>query len=198
MNKHIFSFIAAIFLMITIVSSCKKANTVVQNSETVPEKGALLNYYKTFDPQILNSGDEQKIKPYLDKKAKVIYNYIKTNYQDTICGLSDGKAANIILGGLVLAIHEKTNSVNKSLFINQSNSILRNNSAPSPSSQAMHCALFAVTGYDGVEKLLSGTTALMSGTEVLAILRSILKRYVGYVGIAIAVYEFGGCMGWYD
>lgn len=192
MNKHIFSFIAAIFLMVIIVSSCKKTNTVVQISETVPEKGALLNYYKTFDPQILNSGDEQIIKPYLDKKAQVIYNYIKTNYQDTICGLSDGKAANVILGGLVFAIQEKNIVTNSSLIRNQVFS------APTASSRALSCALSALSGYEGFEKLLSGTSSLMTAMDVLSILKGVLKRYIGYIGIAVAVYEFGNCVGWYD
>jgi hypothetical protein len=174
-----------------IFFSCKKSNTIAVHAEAIPSKGALLNYYKSFDPQILKSGDEVKIKAYLDKKAVVIYNYIKTNYQDTICELSEGKSANIILGGLVLAIHEQNNSGNGGLIRYQPN-------MTAIQSRLMHCALMAVTGYDGIEKLLSGTASLMTGTEVLVILKGILRRYVGYIGIAIAVYEFGGCVGWYD
>jgi hypothetical protein len=105
--------------------------------------------------------------------------------------LSEGKSANIILGGLVLAIHEQNNNGNGGLIRYQP-------SMTALQSRLMHCALMAVTGYDGIEKLLSGTASLMTGTEVLVILKGILRRYVGYIGIAIAVYEFGGCVGWYD
>jgi hypothetical protein len=158
----------------------------------MPSKGALLNYYKTFDPQILKSGDEVKIKAYLDKKALVIYNYIKKNYQDTICGLSEGKSANIILGGLVLAIHEQRNNGNTGLIRYQVSM------ASSASSRALSCALSALSGYEGFEKLFSGTASLMTAMDMLAILKGVLKRYIGYIGIAVAVYEFGNCVGWYN
>jgi hypothetical protein len=175
-----------------IFFSCKKSNTIVVHAEAMPSKGALLNYYKTFDPQILKSGDEIKIKAYLDKKALVIYNYIKTNYQDTICGLSEGKSANIILGGLVLAIHEQNNSGNAGLIRYQANT------ASNASSRALSCALSALSGYEGFEKLFSGTANLMTAMDLLAILKGVLKRYIGYIGIAVAVYEFGNCVGWYN
>jgi hypothetical protein len=196
MKTKIFSIISIAIILVLLIPSCKKNNTIVINSEVIPSQGALLNYYKSFDPEILNSGDTFKIKVYLDKKAAVIYEYLKTNYHDTICSISDGKSANIILGGLVIAIHEQNQYGNTSLLMTKSNSLLRTNSAPY--SQAIHCALAAVTGYEGIEKLLTGTASLMSGTEVLALLKGVLKRYVGYIGIAIAVYEFGGCMGWYN
>jgi hypothetical protein len=191
MKTKIFSFIAVFLLISIIIFSCRKSNTQAINQEAFPAKGNLLSYYKTFDPQILRSGDELKIKAYLDKKALVIYDYIKSNYQDTICSLADGKAANIILGGLALAIYEQNKNGNTGLVRYQV-------SMTATQSRLMHCALMAVTGYDGIEKLLSGTASLMTGTEVLGLLKGILRRYVGYIGIAIAVYEFGGCVGWYN
>ncbi len=192
MKTKIFSFTAVLLFMCFIIYSCRKSNNETILQESIPEKGTLLSYYKTFDPQILKSGDESKIKIYLDKKAQVIFNYIKTNYQDTICGLSDGKSANIILGGMVLAIHEKNKSGNSSLIRYQVNT------ASTSSSRALSCALSALSGYEGFEKLFSGTANLMTAMDLLAILKGILKRYIGYIGIAVAVYEFGNCVGWYN
>jgi hypothetical protein len=60
-----------------------------------------------------------------------------------------------------------------------------------------HCAIAAVSGYEGFEKLFTGTATLMSATEALVVMKAFLKRYVGYIGIALAVYEFGTCMEWY-
>jgi hypothetical protein len=174
-----------------IFFSCKKSNTIVVHAEAMPSKGALLNYYKTFDPQILKSGDEVKIKAYLDKKALVIYNYIKKNYQDTICGLSEGKSANIILGGLVLAIHEQNNNGNGGLIRYQA-------SSANTQTRLLHCAVAVLTGYESIQKLFSGTASLMTATEVISILKGMLTRYVGYIGIAVTVYEFGNCMSWFD
>ncbi len=192
MNKNIFSSIGIFLLIGIIFFSCKKSNTIAINSEAIPSKGALLSYYKTFDPQILKSGDEVRIKAYLDKKALVIYDYIKANYQDTICGISEGKSANIILGGLVLAIHEQKNSGNNSLIRYQVST------TSTSTSRALSCALSALSGYEGFEKLFSGTASLMTAMDMISILKGVLKRYIGYIGIAVAVYEFGNCVGWYN
>jgi hypothetical protein len=192
MKTKIFSFVAIALLMSIIIFSCRKSTTIAINQEVIPAKGNLLSYYKTFDPQILRSGDELKIKAYLDKKALVIYDYIKTNYQDTICSLADGKAANIILGGLALAIYEQNKKGNTGLVRYQVNT------ASTSSSRALSCALSALSGYEGFEKLFSGTASLMTAMDVISILKGVLKRYIGYIGIAVAVYEFGNCVGWYN
>jgi hypothetical protein len=191
MKTKIFSFIACILLMSIIIFSCKKSNTVAIHPEAIPAKGALLSYYKTFDPQILQSGDEAKIKAYLDKKALVIYDYIKTNYQDTICTLADGKAANIILGGLALAIYEQNKNGNSGLVRYQV-------SSATTQTRLLHCAVSVLTGYESIQKIFSGTASLMTATEVLSILKGMLTRYVGYIGIAVTVYEFGNCMDWFN
>jgi hypothetical protein len=191
MKTKIFSFITCILLMSIIIFSCKKLNTVAIHPEAIPAKGALLSYYKTFDPQILQSGDEIKIKAYLDKKALVIYDYIKTNYQDTICTLADGKAANIILGGLALAIYEQNKNGNSGLVRYQV-------SSATTQTRLLHCAVSVLTGYESIQKIFSGTASLMTATEVLSILKGMLTRYVGYIGIAVTVYEFGNCMDWFN
>lgn len=194
MKTKIFSFVAIIILIGFSILSCKKSNSisVAINNEAIPLKGNLLSYYKTFDPQILKSGDEAKIKSYLDKKAIVIYDYIKSNYQDTICSLTAEKSANIILGGLVLAIQEQNIKDNSGLIRYQVSK------ASTSSSRAVSCLLSALSGYEGFEKLFTGTSSLMTAMDVLSILKGVLKRYIGYIGIAVAVYEFGNCVGWYN
>lgn len=192
MKTKIFSFIAVVLFMSFIIFSCRKSSAVTIPQEAIPAKGALLSYYKTFDPQILQSGDEAKIKAYLDKKALVIYDYIKSNYQDTICTIADGKAANIILGGLALAIYEQNKNGNTGLIRYQVST------ASTSSSRALSCALSALSGYEGFEKLFSGTASLMTAMDVISILKGVLKRYIGYIGIAVAIYEFGNCVGWYN
>ena len=191
MKTKIFSFTAVLLFMCFIIYSCRKSNKETIQQESIPEKGTLLSYYKTFDPQILKSGDESKIKIYLDKKAQVIFNYIKTNYQDTICGLSDGKSANIILGGLALAIYEQNKKGAAGLIRYQI-------SAASTETRLLHCAFAVLTGYESIQKIFSGTASLMTATEVISILKGMLTRYVGYIGIAVTVYEFGNCMNWFN
>jgi hypothetical protein len=191
MKTKIFSFVAIALLMSIIIFSCRKSTTIAINQEVIPAKGNLLSYYKTFDPQILRSGDELKIKAYLDKKALVIYDYIKTNYQDTICSLADGKAANIILGGLALAIYEQNKKGNSGLVRYQI-------SSATTQTRLLHCAVSVLTGYESIQKIFSGTASLMTATEVLSILKGMLTRYVGYIGIAVTVYEFGNCMDWFN
>ncbi|NDW12237.1 hypothetical protein D0T50_04955 [Bacteroides sp. 214] len=63
-------------------------------------------------------------------------------------------------------------------------------------SQVFNCALQAV-GITAIGELMQKGIASMSRSAVKTALRKIVAKYLGWVGAAIAVYEFGDCMNWW-
>lgn len=149
----------------------------------MPEKGSLIKLYKDFDPKILKSGDENAIKEHFASKIPIIVDYVKKYYDEDLNKICNGQEDWIILSGLIVANGE----------LNETVSADASGNTPT----WVHCALAAVTGYEGFDKLFSGTAGLMTAKAGLEIVKNFLKRYLGYFGIAIAIYEFGECMGWY-
>ena len=58
---------------------------------------------------------------------------------------------------------------------------------------ALHC-LSAAVGLTAIDTIISGTAALMTVESAVAILKVAGKRMLGYVGLALAVYEFVECV----
>ncbi|MCX6298576.1 MAG: hypothetical protein NTY72_05705 [Bacteroidetes bacterium] len=190
-------FLATLFCFITVfITSCnKESQSSKESSESLPKKGDLISFYKTLDPAILKSSNETITKVYLDKKSNVINEYIKLNYGEDFLKKDKLSNTEVILFGFVIATHELNdkNIILGKLPNNKTLSLDNNLEMPIWA----HCAIAAVSGYEGFEKLFTGTATLMSATEALVVMKAFLKRYVGYIGIALAVYEFGTCMEWY-
>lgn len=53
----------------------------------------------------------------------------------------------------------------------------------------------AALGINEVIGLISNTAALATAQGTLQILKFLAKRYLGWLGVAVAVYSFGNCMG---
>ena len=63
-------------------------------------------------------------------------------------------------------------------------------------SQTFDCAMQAI-GITAVGELISNGLKSMTKSAVKKVLKKVATRYLGWVGAAIAVYEFGDCMEWW-
>lgn len=59
--------------------------------------------------------------------------------------------------------------------------------------RALHC-LASATGISAISSIITGTAELASATTALKILKTVGKRYLGYIGLAFAVYNFTKCI----
>lgn len=59
--------------------------------------------------------------------------------------------------------------------------------------RAYHC-LSSALGLDLAQNIISGTVDLMDAKTLKKVVKTMGKRYLGYVGLAIAVYEFSMCV----
>ncbi|NDK54759.1 hypothetical protein [Pontibacter fetidus] len=63
-------------------------------------------------------------------------------------------------------------------------------------SEVYDCALQAV-GITAIGELMTKGINNMSRSAVKSVLKKVASRYLGWVGAAIATYEFGDCMSWW-
>ena len=63
-------------------------------------------------------------------------------------------------------------------------------------SQIFDCALSAI-GITAIGELISNGISKMGKRAVRVLMRKIASKYLGWVGAAIAAYEFGDCMEWW-
>lgn len=73
---------------------------------------------------------------------------------------------------------------------------LKNSSEFWSTDRVISC-ISAALGITAIEGIISGTGGLISAASAWAIVKNLAKRYLGYVGAGIAIYEFGKCMGEY-
>ncbi len=59
--------------------------------------------------------------------------------------------------------------------------------------RVLHC-IAAALGLNIIDDLISNTAALMTVQGTTQLLKTLGKRYLGWIGVGIAVYEFGNCM----
>lgn len=59
--------------------------------------------------------------------------------------------------------------------------------------EALHC-LSAAVGLTAIETIISGSAALTTVETTVALLKVMGKRYLGYIGLALAIYEFVECV----
>ncbi len=138
---------------------------------------------------------QKALRPALSESKKLLFtygiseDYLKKEFKD----LNDPR---ILLAGVWLLSAERKDSQARSIhrahmfglgFLAQENSLTE--SQP----DWMECMLIAV-GVDAIVEFVKGNI-----TETLAkkAIRKIASRTLGWVGVALALYEYGNCMGWY-
>jgi hypothetical protein len=188
---------------ITSVSSCPGPSPVIT---------PLTELYQGLDASILQSQDSVEIENYLSTKTVDIVNYVKATYGEDLDSICEGKADWIFMGGFIVAINEAYGQdgangydntmkkitaspwANVSIAAIKSIGTLRNPFRPA----WLSCAEAAM-GIPALESLFSGYSTLLSGSITTAVgaFKNIAKRYLGWIGVAIAAYEFGDCMNWW-
>ena len=213
MKKNIFSILTAV-LLITALSSCK--NEEVTNNEKITKielktqplsiNDVVLIADRIGELNLVNSnfnGDRipqkskeeeelQKIITPLIENGERLYQeligqLIKTdewknlseNEKSEILNLSDTQKAQLSL--IFINIPSHNNSQMQKIA-----PILKSNIAVSCIASAL--------GISAINDIISGTAGLMTVESGLQLLKVMGKRYLGYIGLAIAVYEFVECV----
>lgn len=78
-------------------------------------------------------------------------------------------------------------------FPSQSNSSMQKVAPIQKTNRAVSC-LASALGISAINDIISGTIALTTVETGLQLLKVMGKRYLGYIGLAIAVYEFVECV----
>ena len=60
----------------------------------------------------------------------------------------------------------------------------------------MNC-LGAALGINEIYGLIQNTAQLATATGTMQVVKLIIRRYVGWIGVALAVYSFSNCMGYF-
>ena len=60
----------------------------------------------------------------------------------------------------------------------------------------MNC-LGAALGINEIYGLIQNTAQLATATGTMQVVKLIIRRYVGWIGVAVAVYSFSNCMGYF-
>ena len=133
----------------------------------------------------------------MTQKNKIVIRYVQEKYKTDLNEVCEGKQDLIALTGFLLAINEKyaSKSSNVSIMNNQYSSFGNQTVLSAPLPKWGQCAIAALTGIHSIDMLISGYE-LLSATEILSFVKGIAKRYLGWIGVGVAIYEFSECMDW--
>lgn len=92
---------------------------------------------------------------------------------------------------LSFVYHSMIESGMQTSVINQTIDDIQTQTIQVSTERLLHCAAVAV-GYDAVKKL--GVGGLITATTVRQVIIAIGKRYLGYIGVALMVYDFVECI----
>ena len=144
---------------------------------------------------VLNLKVKAMLKPALRNSKELLYTYgITDNFLSR--EFNDPDDPRIVLAGLWLLSFERQDAMsrnkNRAQFLNF-NLLAQENSLTEAQPDWMECMLIAV-GVDAIVEFVKGNV-----TEAIAkkAIRKIASRTLGWVGVALALYEYGNCMGWY-
>jgi hypothetical protein len=157
----------------------KKSNSIEilkGKKENPVQKENLLELYKNLDGKILTSGDENAVKSYLVEKNKQIFSYLKTKYPkfESLDGI-DVNDENFIVFGLVYALAEH-------------GGYLQSVEARPVGIPGWLQCVGGVLGVTEIYGLISGASTMTYGTA-WGIVKKLVKRYVGWLGVGLALWE---------
>ena len=148
------------------------------NGERIPQKSDEEEVQKIITPLIENG--EQLYQEMIDQLSETDeWKNLSENEKLEILNMSDTQKAQLSL-----------------FFINfpsQSNTQMQKIAPIQKSNRAVSCIASAL-GISAINDIISGTAGLMTVESGLQLLKVMGKRYLGYIGLAIAVYEFVECV----
>ncbi len=138
---------------------------------------------------------EELLKPLIDHSKELLKTYGVT--EDFLSReFKDPEDPRIILAGLWSMSMERKGTLsrgkNRAQFIDIG-LFVQENTLSEAQPDWLECMLIAV-GVDAIVEFVKGNV-----TEAIAkkAIRKIASRTLGWVGVALALYEYGNCMGWY-
>lgn len=159
------------------------------------------NFQDPNKPRVesLNGTDEDEIAMILDplvSNGETIHN----EYKEIIYNSSDFKSLPAsdqeqitqeidLLTDQQLA--ELAFAVNLEYYVNQNN--LNINSSSIDWERVLDCASFAA-GIRGIQELIANSVTASSVTTMIGALKHIGKRYLGWFGVAMMIYDFSNCL----
>lgn len=148
-----------------------------QRVKTANEVEKLMDLFKGLDSKVLKSRDEKSIAEMFTKKNKEITDYVKSKYQVDLLEHYDLDDPSLSLIGFIVASGEQ----HSSSVQQQRNTI-------------MTCIAAGFGIIQMAEFIQAGITEGVSTSMIINIVKKVGKRYLGWIGLGIAVYEFGACM----
>lgn len=178
MKVSILSFLlfSCLFAFSNTSSTPSSLESVSKNSKTY---NSLLEFFNSYDTTLLKSGDESVIVDYLKEKNIQIISYLQQNYrQFGSLENIDPESPDVQIFGYYYAIMEA------------------NNFQPYDVSEAgrmaipgwLACAVDVIGAGSGIYELISGA-AFESYGAAWALIKRLVKRYVGWLGVAYTLYE---------
>lgn len=204
--KTKWTFFAYLTCLLLILNSCNRDNEIQKlDSATIKnefkEKAISIinkNSSKTGKTIAISTDDSQSlaltslqlIKSYGLSDSEIAYD---------LNGISDDKLIEAAMG--IIAIEDAANKGIELFDPADNTSLVTGLEKPldqygKKKSEVVHCALEAV-GINAIGQLINDGIRNMGKSAVKKLLKKVASRYLGYIGAAIAVHEFGDCMDWW-
>lgn len=161
-------------------------SAVVKSSLSFPDiviksnaQSQLIDIFKSCDPRILQSNDEEAISKYLKEKNKEIILYLSRNYpQFGPIDSVDTNDPSTVLLGLFYAVAEANNF----------QPFDKEPSLQKPLPAWLRCTVDVCLGYFDIREIIGGLGTFEFGT-VWKVIKTSIKKYVGFLGAAILIYD---------
>ncbi|NGP88484.1 hypothetical protein [Fodinibius halophilus] len=170
------------------LNSIEDLNLVVDNLNNVTSYGDLKKIHQnTSKVEKRKNSELEKVLQPLINEGKEFKNSLKENSDKKRFknGISDLNKKQTMLLGLVSLIHNE---------LKKNNNSLKNKTISNVDGDKVVSCASAALGVQSVKTIISGTAELMTAKTAVKIVKTVGKRYLGYVGVAIAVYEFTNCI----
>lgn len=221
-NKKSFSILIVVFAMITglVIQSCQtedvyfiepEKKSALDNFENlmtktvnkskiqrvVLKRDKLINAKSTSSKQELQNLEietQKALQPLLDKSINLLHSYEFTD-EEIIKEFGSLDSPKVLLAGMfILSIEkdkQKHHSMASNLTLQKLISInVANAEEPDPTVRA--CLATAV-GIAGIYDLVKNTASLGTVQTTVRALKLIGRRYLGWVGVALMIYDFTDC-----
>lgn len=206
-----------ILLMITlsltafVMQSCNKNEDLYSDSKTF-NNDVLKVEFKTTAKSIVNKNQSTKTldlnnmtdseKEQLAQTSLLLiksYGLTESEIEVELEGITNDKLIESAMA--IIAIEEEASNNLELIDVSDNTSLLTGLSViPSTNvqnkSEIFHCAMEAI-GINALGELISNGIRDMPKSAVKKVLKKVASKYLGYVGAAIAIYEFGDCMEWW-
>jgi len=143
----------------------------------------LTRIFTSLNTNILKSKDERTISNYLTPINNQSVDYVLHTYRVNLLDFYDRDDATLTFVGCLVACNEVYHNPSETQrpYIGQ----------------LISCFMegFGIANLaDFISQAISGE---MTVSTILGIIKKFVKRYVGWIGLAVGIYEAGDCMGWW-